>query len=391
MESRAWCNFILVQKKKIDRREAYPPRYLKGYPGFPGSQRYAAAAVLADSLTKLEQAAKEQSAKTPVRFANLSSEDWTAIQERFSPATPNEANEKLRPRTARQTVSRRFAALRKANPQWSPAQLSEEILAGIFRCAEKLKTHLVAKGFDDRRAVIKLANLYNVAVALALEPVRAAGDYVSFYQEEAPKRKAFGDVRGGLHQPSDDSAAIQITGFSVGEDGTPNYNGLLVCKQADDRKEDSWVFLYCHQEGQAFQLADPNAKPRGKLLTDWIGFASRGGSRKKAQASVKQLVRGQVWVSEKTPPTVLPLAFGSRQGRELPVAFRPQFALGRRVGFGQSCGRRAFERRRTKRIFWEMVSVHARGETFAARLRRGVDISRSHLCPYAHVRQMAAG
>lgn len=260
--------------------------------------------------------ARDQRAKAPERFTNVSSENWAAIQERFSPAESPEANERLRPRTVRQTVSGRFAALRAANPQWTPAQLAEEILEGIFRGAEKLKAHLAAKGFDDRRAVIKLAHLFNVAVAFALEPVRAAGDYLSFYQEETPKRKAFGDVRGALHQPSDDSAAIQITGFSVGEDGVPNYNGLLVCKQAGEGKDDSWAFLYCHKEGQMFQLADPNAKLRGKLLTDWIGFASRGGSSKKADVSPKQLVRGRVFVSEKNPPTVLPLSFGSRQGRE---------------------------------------------------------------------------
>lgn len=88
-----------------------------------------------------------------------------------------------------------------------------------------------------------------------------------------------------------------------------------MCKPEADGK-DSWAFIYCHQEGQAFQLANEKAALRGKKLTEWTGFASRGGSRKKAEASAKQLVQGRVWVGEKTPPTILPLAFGARLGRE---------------------------------------------------------------------------
>jgi transposase len=314
--TRAWCNLVLVQQKEVSRREACLPRYLKGYPGFPGSQRYATPETLPENLKKLEQAAREQSEKAAARFAKLSPEVWPNIQQRFSPATKTADGQKPRPRTANQTVCRRFAALRAAKPEMAPAQLAEEILAGIFRGTEKLKKHLVANGFEDRRAVIKLANLYNVATAFALEPIRVSGDYILFYAQETPKRNAFGDVRGGLHQPSDESAAIQITGFSVNEDGAPNYNGLLVCRKSAEENDDSWAFLYCHQGGQTFQLADQTAKLRCKSLTEWLGFASRGGSRKKAEASVKQLVRRRVWVSEKTPPSVLPLAFGSRQGRE---------------------------------------------------------------------------
>jgi hypothetical protein len=315
--TRAWCNLILVQQKKVERRDACLPRYLKGYPGFFGSQRYATTASLAENLKKLEQEAREQSKKAPTRFAKLSPEIWTAIQERFSPPEGHEAGEKRRPRTAHQTVCLRFAALRAAHPEWTPAQLAGEILAGIFHGTEKLKKHLAANGFEDRRAVIKLANLYNVVVAFSLDPIRAAGNYISFYKEETPKRNAFGDVRGGLHQPSDESAAIEIMGFGLQkESGKPLYNGLLVCKKSEKEHDDSWAFLYCHTEGQMFELANEKAKLRGKLLTDWTGFASRGGSRKKAEASAKQLVRGRVWISEKTPPTVMPLAFGSRQGRE---------------------------------------------------------------------------
>ena len=315
--TRAWCNLILVQQKKVERRDACLPRYLKGYPGFFGSQRYATTAGLAENLKKLEQVAREQSKKMPTRFAKLTPEIWTAIQERFSPPEVCEAGEKRRPRTAHQTVCLRFAALRVAHPEWTPVQLAEEILAGIFRGAEKLKKHLAANGFTDRPAVIKLANLYNVAAAFSLDPIRAAGDYILFYEEETPKRNAFGDVRGGLHQPSDESAAIEIMGFGLQkESGKPLYNGLLVCKKSEKEHDDSWAFLYCHTEGQTFELANEKAKLRGKLLTDWTGFASRGGSRKKAEASAKQLARGRVWISEKTPPTVLPLAFGSRQGRE---------------------------------------------------------------------------
>jgi transposase len=312
---RMWCNLILIQQQKLTRENACLPRYLKSYPGFPGSQRFRKPVTIEQTLGEMETAALEQSGNAPKRFADLKPEVWQAIQERFSPPEKEEAEKIPRPRTANQTVARRFVALIQANPNWTSQQVAEEILAGIFRAAEKLKKHLATTKYSDRRATIKLANLFNVAVVFAREPFRASGDYVASYEADIARQKTFGDLRGALHQPSDESSAIQITGFSVNEDGSPNYNGLLVCKQEADGK-DAWAFLYCHNEGQTFQLADEKAKLRGKQLTAWTGFASRGGSRKKAEASAKQLVKNHVWVSEKNPPTILPLAFGTRLGRE---------------------------------------------------------------------------
>jgi transposase len=312
---RMWCNLILIQREKLSRENAFLPRYLKSYPGFPGSQRFRKPVSIEQTLGELKTAAREQASKAAQRFVGLKAEIWQAIQERFSPPEKDEAETALSPRTAYQTVFRRFAALTHANPAWTPQQVAEETLAGIFRATNKLERHLAAARYGDRRAIIKLANLFNVAVVFAREPFRASGDYLASYAADLARQKAFGDLRGSLHQPSDESSAIQIMGFSVKDDGSPNYNGLLVCKPGCDGK-DSWAFLYCHQKGQTFQLASEQAKLRGKNLTEWTGFGSRGGSRKKAEASEKELVKGRVWVSERTPPTVLPLAFGTRLGRE---------------------------------------------------------------------------
>jgi len=312
---RMWCNLILIQKEKLSREEACLPRYLKSYPGFPGSQRFKQAKAIEQTLGELETTAREQAAAAPQRFAQLAPEAWAATRERFATQQKTDSEAAPKARTANQTVCRRFTALTQSNPTWTPQQVAAEILAGIFRATDKLKKHLAAARYSDRRAVIKRANLFNIAVVFAREPFRASGDYVASYAADVGRQKAFGDLRGALHQPSDESSAIQITGFSVNDDGSPNYNGVLVCKPEADGK-DAWAFLYCHQEGQTFQLASEQAKLRGKILTEWTGFASRGGSRKKVEASEKKLVKGRVWVSEKTPPTVLPLAFGTRVGRE---------------------------------------------------------------------------
>lgn len=312
---RMWCNLVLIQQEKLTRDESHLPRYLKSYPGFPGSQRFRKPLTIEQTLGELETAARNQASEAGKRFGDLKPEIWQAIRERFAPQIKADTEEKPKPRTANQVVARRFTALVRDNPNWTPQQIAEEVLAGVFRAVEKLKKHLTATGFAERKAIIKLANLYNVAVVFAREPFRAGGDYVASYEADMARQKAFGNLRGALHQPSDESSAIQITGFSVDEDGTPNYNGLLVCKPEADGK-DSWAFLYCHLAGQTFQIADEKATFRGKKLTEWTGFASRGGSRKKAEASAKQLVKGRVWVAEKPPPTILPLAFGTRLGRE---------------------------------------------------------------------------
>ena len=313
--TRAWCNLKLIQKHKLDRAEACLPRYLKGYPGFPGSRRYAPISQLVSNLSALEAAARRQSEQASARFASLSADEWAAIGERFSPPPAQPDDCQKRPATVNQTFCRRFGVLQQSHPDWPPVQHAQELLAGTFRAAAKLQQHLIANGYSDRRAVIKLASLYNVAAVFALEPVRVSGDYIAYYDADTPRRDAFGAVRGALHEPTDESSAIQITGFSLKDDGTPNYNGALVTRR-NAQQRDEWAFLYCHLKDQTFQIASADAQPRGKRLTEWTGFGSRGGSRKKAEASAKELVRGPVWVSGKVVPTELPLSFGARQGRD---------------------------------------------------------------------------
>ncbi|MGA2279946.1 MAG: hypothetical protein ABSG80_06550 [Verrucomicrobiota bacterium] len=173
---RMWCNLILIQQEKLTRENACLPRYLKSYPGFPGSQRFRKPVTIEQTLGELETTAREQAGKAPKRFAGLKPEVWQAIQERFTPPEKEETETTPRPRTTSQTVARRFTALIQANPNWTPQQVAEEILAGIFRAADKLKKHLAVTKYSDRRATIKLANQFNIAVVFAREPFRASGN-----------------------------------------------------------------------------------------------------------------------------------------------------------------------------------------------------------------------
>jgi hypothetical protein len=314
---RMWGNLILhqqlVQKGLVDREDAKLPRRLKGYPGFPGSQRYGQAASLAESMERLNKIARRLAKDSTKRFAKISPEHWNAVLERFFPPETEASETRRRPRTIKQMTAERLHYLRTHNSDWKPDAISDEVLAGLFRLAGKLEKHLKHNSPHDRRAVIKLANVLNVAAVFSLEPLRAAGDYVACFEADEPRRKAFADVRGALTQPGDDTAAIEITGFSLSSN-SPQYCGLLACREIKT-DFDEWAFFYA-LGGQDLKIfAKPPAKPpRQYQPTNWRGFATQG------KDDDKEIVRGTVWLpvenSKIKPALALPLCFGTRQGRE---------------------------------------------------------------------------
>jgi len=314
---RMWGNLILhqqlVQKGLVDREDAKLPRRLKGYPGFPGSQRYLQGASLADSLKRLDDITGKFAKDSEKRFAKITSEHWGAVLERFFPPEAKEDETRRRPRTVKQMAAERLHYLCKHNPDWKPEQTAKEVLAGLFRLADKLHAHLKNNSPHDRRAVIKLANVLNVAAVFSLEPLRASGDYIACFEADEPRRQAFADLRGALAQPGDDTVAIEVTGFSLSSN-SPQYCGLLACREIKPDC-DEWAFFYTLDNQDLKIFAKPGPRPpRDFQPTNWHGFATKGSDDE------KEIVRGTVWlpteISKTKPALALPLAFGARQGRE---------------------------------------------------------------------------
>jgi hypothetical protein len=309
---RSWVNLVLKQRHGLGRDDAPMPRYLKGYPGFPGSQRYLDSASLSGSLAKLEKIVDDRESEVNAIYADLADEEWETIKERFTwEVREDEDGNLLKPRSARETTCARFAWLLQNKPDFTPAQIVAEVISGIKRSLAKTRRHLESCSYSDRQSVNQFQSLCNVATVLALEPLRIRGLYEEYYLKDTPRRNAFGDSRGAMHQPSDDSAAVPISGFSLSSD-SPQYGGMLANRKTSESTE-KWSFLYA-LEGQNMKLlpAGTVTAPKGYASSDLRGFAKEG------RRDEARLVRGNVWLPEDADkrPIELPLRFGTRQGRE---------------------------------------------------------------------------
>jgi transposase len=308
--ARMWCNLVLIQKHKLTRDEAAMPRYLKHFPSFPCSQMFRARVELSEALASVREATEGIIERNLPLYASMSEEDWSAVLDRF----PAPSKDRQGPRTTRGTTGRRLHALIASNPEMTKEQLAREIVDGLFRAADKIAKHFGSNSTNDRQATVKLLNLYNTAAVFALEPLRVRGDYVRLFAEDTPRRDAYGEARGAMHDASDTSEALQIAGFSVKDNGAANYNGFLAYRS--NTMGDDWTFAAQLAGGNSMRVAPVTAKDPRRDVTEWTAFATVGGSRKKAQYKPKEVFRGRLWISKKEPPLFLPLMLGARQGRE---------------------------------------------------------------------------
>jgi transposase len=308
--ARMWCNLVLIQKHKLTRDEAAMPRYLKHFPSFPCSQKFRDRVELSEALIAVREATAVIIERSLSLYATVSEDGWNTILDRF----PAPLKDREGPRNSRATTGRRLHALIERNQQMTKEQVAREITDGLFRAADKIAKHFGSNSTNDRQATVKLLNLYNTAAVFALEPLRVRGDYARLFAEDTPRRDAYGEARGAMHDASDTSEALQIAGFSVKDNGTANYNGFLAYR--NNTMGDDWVFAAQLAGGNSMRVAPVTVKDPRRDVTEWTAFATVGGSRKKAQYKPKEVFRSRLWISKKEPPLFLPLMLGVRQGRE---------------------------------------------------------------------------
>ena len=301
---RSWCNLVLVQGAKLERREVPVPRYLKAYPGFPGSRRY-------DDGSGVEQAIRafhailESSQRHLAGYDKMDAEKWEEVLSRFRPSAG---------KSQRRLLGSKLDSLLRKNPEATPREIATRAWEWIFSEAVRLQAHLAARKNGDRRALIKLINILNLGCLLAEEPLRAAGDFAAFEEADEPRRDAFGVARGSLTEPTDDTSAIPILGFSVKEDGGANYNGFLARERLEGG--DRWAFALDHNGDCQLALDLGGKKAARKIATAWEGYGTQGGARKKEHHKPKSIAKGTLLHATASPPMILPLLFGRRQGRE---------------------------------------------------------------------------
>lgn len=306
--ARVWCNLILCQKNKIHRNDACMPRRLKAYPGFPFSVKHKEIISAGDAVKKLQECLAAMEKNHLPTFSKLTKEEWQMILERFP--SPKEIESK----GTRRLIGKTLSVLALKNPGWTPHEIAKEMIAGMNRSIQSLLKHLEAREFTDRKATIKLLNHLNHASVFLLEPLRIRNDYKALYEKDTPRRNAFGDARGALSEATDEADSLQIIGFSINEKTAARYDGML--GYTGEQGAQKWAFFYDPEGAGGMGLAADGKNPPRTAQLPWIGFGTSGGSRKKAQAKAKTLVRGNIWVKEKRKPLALPLLFGARQGRE---------------------------------------------------------------------------
>ena len=308
--ARMWGNLVLIQRHRVPRDEAALPRYLKHFPGFPCSQRFLERVELDEALQALRDAVSSLVDRNIDHYSSVTDEEWQAILIRFAvPPAPNTG-----PKTVRASVGRRLQAILKDAPNTPREDLAREIIAGLLRGADKAERHFRRNSVNDRQSVAKLLNLLNTAAVFALEPLRVRSDYVALFREDTGRRDAYGAARGALHDAGDTSESIQISGFSIKDNGTARYNGFLCHRHTGTG--DEWAFAVQLNGIQAMRIASPETIDPRRELTGWTALATIGGSRKLASYKPKKVYRNRLWIPRSENPIMLPLQFGKRQGRE---------------------------------------------------------------------------
>lgn len=308
--ARVWCNLILAQKHKIARGDACFPTRLKAYPGFPGSVIHKEAVPFDTAIKDLRKCVSDLKRSQLKLFDGLNPDEWAMVLEKF-PAPAESGGKGMR-----HQLGKTLSVLAKKHPDWKPRQYMEELVAGLERGADSLAKHLENRQFSDRPASIKLINLLNNASVVLMEPLRVKNLYKELFEQDTPRRNAFGQARGALAEPTDQADSLQIMGFSLrkSDEGHSSFDGLLAVTQRDGN--DQWSFFYDSDGPGGMGLAEASKHPKGSTTTDCIGFGTSGGARKRAQASEKKLVRERLWIRRDRKPLQLPLQFGARQGRE---------------------------------------------------------------------------
>jgi len=308
--SRIWCNLILVQKHNVRRGDACFPSRLKSYPGFPGSVIHKEGVSFTNAIGDLRKCLHTLKLSQLKLFDGLNDEHWAMVLEKF-PAPIEGAGKGMR-----HQLGKTLAVLAKKHLEWKPRQLIEELIAGLERAIESLIGHLKNRDLSDRPAAIKLINLINNACVILMEPMRVQNLFTELYEQDTPRRNAYGQARGALAEPQDQADMIQIMGFSVVNDpkGTCSYDGLLAV--STESSKDQWAFFYDPGGAGSMGLAKSANHPKESTSTSFTGFGTKGGSRKKAQAAKKELIRQSLWIRRGRAPLQLPLQFGTRQGRE---------------------------------------------------------------------------
>jgi len=308
--ARVWCNLILAQKHKIPRGDAFFPTRLKAYPGFPGSVIHKEGIAFDTAIKELRKCLADLKRSHLKLFDGLTVEEWGLVLERF-PAPEGEGGKGMR-----HQLGKTLAVLGKKHSDWKPRQLAEELVTGLERGADSLANHLKDRDFSDRPAAIKLINLLNNACVVLMEPLRVKNLYREYFEQDTPRRNAFGQARGSLAEPTDQTDSLQILGFSLLDEarGTCRYDGFLAV--AGENGKDRWSFFFDPEGPGGMGITDPTKHPKGSSDTGYTGFGTMGGSRKRAQAAEKRLVRERLWIRRDRKPLQLPLQFGTRQGRE---------------------------------------------------------------------------
>jgi hypothetical protein len=308
--ARVWCNLILAQKHKIPRGDAFFPTRLKAYPGFPGSVIHKEAVPFANAIKELRKVLADLKRTHLKLFDGVTANEWSLVLERF-PAPQGDGGKGMR-----HQMGKTLAVLGRKHPEWKPRQLIEELVSGLERGADSLTKHIENRQFSDRPAAIKLINLLNNACVVLMEPLRVKNLYKEYYEEDTPRRNAFGQARGSLTEPTDQADSLQIEGFSLkkGDAGSCNFDGLLAVTPIEGK--DQWSFFFDPKGPGGMGIAELSKHPRGSTTTEYQSFGTSGGSRKKAQASEKKLVRERLWIRRGRTPLQLPVQFGTRQGRE---------------------------------------------------------------------------
>ncbi|HBR17948.1 MAG: hypothetical protein A3G39_04675 [Deltaproteobacteria bacterium RIFCSPLOWO2_12_FULL_43_16] len=308
---RMWVNLNLWQKLKLSRDDAKPLLRLKGFPSFPVVERRENEVDWWNTINEVKKLIDAKRDMGRVFWSGVTAEKRNTILEGYN-YLPNENDHKKREgslENPKKPAKRQFGDLllyleKKYAGDWG--KVFDEAWERIDKKIAGLTSHIEreeARNAEDAQSKAVLTDWLRAKASFVLERLKEM-DEKEFYACEIQLQKWYGDLRGNPFAVEAENRVVDISGFSIGSDGhSIQYRNLLAWKYLENGKREFYLLMNYGKKGRIRFTDGTDIKKSGK----WQGLLYGGGKAKVIDLTFdpddEQLI-------------ILPLAFGTRQGRE---------------------------------------------------------------------------
>lgn len=307
---RMWVNLNLWQKLRLSRDEAKPLLRLKGFPSFPVVERRENEVDWWNTINEVKKLIDDKREAGRAFWSGVPEEKRNSILEGYN-YLPNENDRKKKEGSSdnpKKPAKRQLGDLllhleKKYAGDWG--KIFDEAWVRIDRKIAGLTSHIEreeTRKAEDAQSKAALTDWLRARASFVLEGLKEM-DEKEFTACELKLQKWYGDLRGNPFAVEAENRVVDIGGFSIGSDGhSIQYRTVFAWKHLENGRHEFYLLMNYGKEGR-LKFTDGTDPNIGK----WQGLLYAGGKAKIVDLTFdpddEQLI-------------ILPLAFGTRQGRE---------------------------------------------------------------------------